>query len=710
MSVSDPLSIAVRRALPRAGWLLALAPLTALANTTSAAPSATIATADAADGSGHPADGDNGQGDNGQKLEEVVVFGRGEQLIGTAEAASEGTVGGADLSVRPMLRVAELLEAVPGLIAAQHSGSGKANQYFLRGFNLDHGTDFTGYIDGMPWNLRSHGHGQGYLDVNGLIPEVVDRIDYRKGPYRADLGDFSLAGASIMTTIDKLNKSFVAAETGQYGWGRLAGGGTMQVGGGDLTVVGQWKTYDGPWQLPENLQHESLWTKYVLPTDLGMLKLSLSGYHATWDPTEQSPQASVGTSVCPTVYCSLDPTAVGETTRWITTAQLLNDQWTASAYAQYYDWHMISDPTYDYQINQFDRRWTVGGRFERSIYESSALQVKAGTELRYDDIGRVGLDHDDAGVFVENVSNNNIKESSIAAYTEATWKATDRLRLTGGLRGDLYNFDVGKNAGAGETTVAGSKSDNQLSPKVGVAYTLTDNVELYANWGQGFHSNDARGVVNKQSAVPGLVKGTGYEGGARFEIGDFKITAAYWWLTTASELIFVGDSNAVEPKAGARRSGYELVAFWKPTDWLGIDAVYTGSNARYKQAQEGEDGLYGYHVEDAVESAGELGVSAVRGKWEASARLRYLGGYALVPSDSQRADAETMVNLRLAYKPGNWTLYGELLNVLNDDGNDIVYYYTTYVPGVSAPGTEEATRLSRAEEPRTLRVGLKYEF
>src|SRR5512145_47691 len=148
-------------------------------------------------------------------LEEIVVFGRSLELVGRAEAASEGTVAGADLLVRPMLRVAELLEAVPGMVAVQHSGSGKANQYFLRGFNLDHGTDFTTYIDGMPLNLRSHGHGQGYLDVNGLLPEIVDRIDYRKGPYRADAGDFAMAGASFITTIDRLDAPFTALETGE---------------------------------------------------------------------------------------------------------------------------------------------------------------------------------------------------------------------------------------------------------------------------------------------------------------------------------------------------------------------------------------------------------------------------------------------------------------------------------------------------------------
>lgn len=229
-------------------------------------------------------------------LEEVVVFGRAEQLIGTAGAASEGAVAGDDLLVRPMLRVADLLEAVPGMIAAQHSGSGKANQYFLRGFNLDHGTDFTTYIDDVPWNLRTHGHGQGYLDVNGLIPEIVERIDYRKGTYRALSGDFSMAGSGHMTSIKELSDPFIALETGSYGWGRAAGGGTIDLGDGQLTLIGQYKTYDGPWELPENLKHESLWGKYSEATDYGTWAVSLSGYSATWHPTEQTPESAFGTA------------------------------------------------------------------------------------------------------------------------------------------------------------------------------------------------------------------------------------------------------------------------------------------------------------------------------------------------------------------------------------------------------------------------------
>jgi len=653
------------------------------------------------------------------ELDEVVVFGRAEKLVGSADASSEGAVAGADLSVRPMLRVAELLEAVPGLIAAQHSGSGKANQYFLRGFNLDHGTDFTTYVDGMPWNLRSHGHGQGYLDVNGLIPEVVERIDYRKGPYRADIGDFALAGASFMTTIDRLDEPFIAVEGGQYGWGRLAGGGTMNLGAGELTALAQLKTYDGPWQRPEDLKHGSLWAKYGTMTGVGRLEVTLSGYHATWDPTEQSPEIAIGTPACPDRFCSLDNTAVGRTDRWIANAVMEGDTWTASGYVQHYDWRMLSDPTYDFQIAQFDRRWTLGGRFVNHFHRSEAVEVDLGSEVRYDRMSRVGVDHTEDAVFVENIADNAIREGSAAGFIEVTSHLTDQLRFVSALRGDYYDFSVDRNPGAGPDTVEGSQTSTQLSPKFALAYSLTDHVELYGNWGRGFHSNDARGVVNATTPVPGLVKGTGHEFGARFEIGTLTVTTTYWWLDIASELIFVGDSNAVEPKSGGRREGYEIVAFWKPLDWLGIDAVYTRSHARYKELQDDPDfidgdpvygGLQGFNIEGGVESAGELGVSGVKGPWEASARLRYLGPYPLVPSGTKRADAEAMLNLRLAYRFGHATIYGELLNVFNDDGNDIRYYYPTFVPGITPPGEQLTTYLSRSEEPRTVRIGLKYAF
>ncbi len=637
-------------------------------------------------------------------LPEVVIFARGENLIGKADAASEGAVGGADLSVRPLLRVAELLEVVPGLIAAQHSGSGKANQYFLRGFNLDHGTDFTTYIDDVPMNLRTHGHGQGYLDLNGVIPEVIERIDYRKGPYRADIGDFALAGASFMSTLHRLDAPFVALESGQYGWQRVAGGGTFGLGRGDLTLVGQWKSYDGPWELPERLKHESLWSKYTQATSIGALELSLSGYHASWHPTEQIPERAIGTSVCADAFCALDTTAIGETTRWIVSGRLLGEDWRATLYAQTYDWHMLSDPTYDFQINQLDRRSVFGGRYERELLKHDHFTLNAGVEGRYDDVARVGLQHTNAGVFAEDLGRYGVREGSVAPYAEASWNPIEPLRLLAGARADFYSFDVASRQ-AGYPS--GNQSAHIVSPKLGAAYALNSRIELYANWGRGFHSNDARGVAAPlpgNAPVPGLVRGTGKEAGVRLQAGGFTLTGTYWWLDVGSELKFVGDSNSVQPSTPSRRRGYELVGFWRPVPWLAMDAVWTGSHARSQDSPGAE------FIPGAIESAGELGISAVQNRWEASVRVRYLGPYPLIEDNSLRATAETVINLRAAWKLPRVTLYAELLNVLNDDGKDIVYYYPTHVDGLDPPGAEVDGRVSRAEEPRTVRAGIKYLF
>jgi hypothetical protein len=639
------------------------------------------------------------------QIGQVVVFGRGEAKIGIAQAASEGTVAGSDLLVRPLLRVAELLEAVPGMIAAQHSGSGKANQYFLRGFNLDHGSDFTTYIDDVQMNFRTHGHGQGYLDLNGLIPEIINREDYRKGPYRADGGDFALAGAAYMTTIDSYDRPWVSAEYGSYGWRRLAAGGTAQnVGGGDLTFVGQAKVYDGPWQQPEHLRHYSGFVKYAKPTSLGMLELTTHAYRATWDPTEQIPDRIIGSTVCADVFCSPDPSAKGETTRFITNAKLSGTGWRANAYAQYYDWDMFSNPTYanpdgtSAQIHQFDKRWIFGLKAEKQWELNPRLDFTLGTENRYDAIGQVGVQHTIDRAFVESFGLYNVKEGSASLYTEAAWRPFGGLRVMGGLRGDYYHFNVRALDAPAAALGVGSGNATILSPKVDVAYKLSDNVEIYADWGRGFHSNDVRGAVTS-TPVPVLVPGTGKEAGIRFQLPHFTLTTTYWWLDVGSELKFIGDSNAVEPTGASNRHGYEIVAFWRPWPWLAFDANYTASHARYDN---------GDYIPNAFENAAAVGVSLVTDHWEGSVRLRHLGPYPLIEDNSHRDPGSNVINARGAYKLANVEFYAEVLNVFNSRDKDITYWYESYIPKFDAAPVEGA--VSRVVEPRTFRVGTKYKF
>jgi outer membrane receptor protein involved in Fe transport len=651
---------------------------------------------------------------NGMPIEQVIVSGRAEQQIGIAAAASEGAVTGVDLSTRPILRPGDLLEVVPGLIAAQHSGSGKANQYFLRGINLDHGTDFTSIVDDVPWNFRTHGHGQGYLDVNGLIPEVVERIDYRKGPYRADIGDFALAGAAIITTVDGFDHPWIQAEAGSFGWGRMVAGGTTDVAGGKLTLVGQWKIYDGPWELAEHLRHWSGWGKYTHETPIGAFDATLSGYTATWRPTEQIPERAVGnifsepgapTIDCKNRYCAIDPTATGITTRWIATARLTGDDWHTSVYGQYYNWHMSSNPTFYLdnpidgdQILQHDRRWIFGGKGEKNFEFSDQFQVKVGLEGRYDDITSVGVWNTVANRIIGEISDQSATEGSVAPYAEANWEPLERLRLLGGLRADFYSVDV---KGLDPVSLSGNVADNVLSPKVGAAYGITNYLEVYGNWGKGFHSNDGRGAAT--NGVPLLVKGTGYEGGARVQFSTFNVSFAYWWLDEDSELEFDGDTNSVEPKGSSARHGWEVVGYWRPYDWLSIDAVYSSTQARFLTCAPGA-----CYVPNAPESAGELGISGIWNEYEASVRIRYLGPYPLIEDNSQRAPNDVYVNFRVAWKPSPWTLSVELLNAFGDDGKDIEYLYTSRLPGEPADGVDGL--LSRAVEPRTVRVALKYEF
>jgi outer membrane receptor protein involved in Fe transport len=364
----------------------------------------------------------------------------------------------------------------------------------------------------------------------------------------------------------------------------------------------------------------------------------------------------------------------------------------------------LEDPVNGDQLRQYDTLWSYGGRLEHTFEVSDAFSLRLGTELRHDDIDPVGLDHTLNGALLETTGAFRVNESSAGLYAEAIVRPIDRLMIIGGLRGDWYSFET--EALAGANSWSGSVNDNIVSPKIGVNYEVTDGIALYANWGEGFHSNDARGVTNPTDPAPGLVEGTFKEAGARFERGGFILTAVYWWSTIDSELIYVGDSGAVEPSDPGRRHGYELTGFWKPNDWLALDAVWTGSTAHYVGLPEGEN-----FVPGALESSGELGVSAIFPEWNVSGRARYLGPHALIEDNSVRADSTLLVNLRAAWTPqssSGWEIYGELLNVFDSDANDIDYFYATRFPGEPVDGVEDVN--SRIVEPQQFRVGVKRTF
>ena len=385
----------------------------------------------------------------------------------------------------------------------------------------------------------------------------------------------------------------------------------------------------------------------------------------------------VGTPLCEDRYCSLDPTLRGRTEREMFTLGYRSDDWRVTAYAQHYDWDLLSnftyfldDPVNGDQLRQYDKLWTYGGRLERTVQLGDALSIRAGAEGRVDDIGRVGFDETIEGVKEFTVGAFDASESSLGLYAEAIWRPIERMMVIGGLRNDWYRFRI--RPLEGEAAWGGTVKDDTFAPKLGVNYELADGIALYANFGEGFHSNDARGVTNPDSPAPGLVEGDFEEMGARFERGGAILTAGYWWSSIESELIYVGDSGAVEPSDPGKRHGYELTGFWKPKGWLAIDVVLTGSQARYVGLLEGQN-----FVPGALESSGELGLSAIFPEYNASLRMRYLGPHPLIEDNSVRGASTLLFNGRLAWMPSRFaglSVYAELLNILDsrDDDNRLL--------------------------------------
>ena len=649
----------------------------------------------------------------------IIVTGRATDLIGVAEAASEGIVGKVDLEDRPIQRVGELLEVIPGFIATQHSGGGKANQYFLRGFNLDHGTDFAVFVDGVPINMRTHGHGQGYLDLNFVIPEFVDSITFAKGPYRAENGDFATAGSARFKTIDTLDAPFVKAEIGTSNFYRLVGGGSFTAGGGTLLLGGELRYDDGPFDLPENLKLFSALAKWTGPLSGGTLRASVMAYHVDFRSPEQVPLRAIDSGLIDRLGF-LDSDLGGETTRiggvlnWTDDAKVpLN----ILAYVHYYDFRLTSNFTYFLdnpedgdEFEQRDRRTVVGGRIDKRFAFDAGVPVElmVGAEGRYDFIDRVGLYRTAARRVLSTVREDTVGEGSLALFAEATIRPTERLRVILGGRADGYRFDVKSDLAAN----SGRKTAGLVSPKASVAWTPVDAIELYANYGRGFHSNDARGTsINidpntGDTAVPvdPLVRGTGYEGGVRFRpFAGLTLTGTYWWLDLDSELLFIGDGGTTEAQGPSKRRGYELGAFYQPAKWLTIDAEFTKSRGRLTDLPPGAD-----HVPGAIETVIAGGFVAKVRDASFAMRLRHFGSYSLIEDNSVRADPVTIVNARVGYTLGRVELAADLLNVFDAKDNEIEYFYASRLPGEPAEGVED--RHIRPVEPRQLRVSAVVKF
>jgi len=666
-------------------------------------------------------------------LPETAVQGPRDAAIGTADSASEGAAEQASFQSRPKLRPGDIVEAVPGVVATQHSGDGKANQYFLRGFNLDHGTDFAVTVDGMPVNMPTHGHGQGFADLNFLIPELVSGVRYRKGPYFADGGDFSLAGSAGMDYVSALERPFAEATLGQHGFRRLLAAGSRTVA--DQTWLGavELEGNDGPWQVPEGLRKANAMLRYSQGSPARGLRLTGMAYQSHWTSTDQVPERLIAGGEL-SRFGSLDPTDGGRTRRLSLSGQWFDKgsegETEIGAYAIDYRFDLFSDFTYflgdaerGNQFEQTDRRRVFGAQAShRRPTRFAGLDglLSFGAQWRGDRIGEVGLYRTQARQRWGTVRSDTVSQDQVAIHGQQLVNFTDTLRGYAGLRATWLGYEVrGREPRFGALN-SGKGHDSLIAPQAGLAWTVAPAHELYLNAGRGFHSNDVRGaaiVLDPQTGepaqrVPALVKGTGAEFGWRFQPREaLSLTAALWRLDLDSELVYVGDAGTTEPGRASRRHGLEATLRWQIDPRWRLEADAALSRARFRgPAPEGE----GNHVDNAVERVLAAGVVWRDGPWTATLRLRHMGARALDTLGSVRSRPVTLLNFGGTYAVSRRLTLGlQVFNLAGSKGNDIEYFYASCtareVLGDACGGGIDDRHI-HPMEPRSLRVSARWTF
>jgi outer membrane receptor protein involved in Fe transport len=654
-----------------------------------------------------------------------------EKFNATQEAASEQFTTGKAINAVPFERPGEALEtAVPGLTVTQHSGEGKANQYQLRGFQLDHGTDLALWLDGMPLNMRTHAHGQGYADANFLIPELLSYVIARKGPYYAEEGDFASAGAVHMQYIDKLEQGLVVATGGSFGYGRLLGIQSYKIAGGDLLAALELGNVEGPWVRPDEMHKINGVLRWSQGTQDNGLSLTGMAYANRWYSTDQIPQRAVTEGVIP-LWGNIDPTDGGNTTRFSFSGRWSQTEGDRASRIEAYAIrstlnlfnnfdYFLTQPVLGDQFHQFDHRTVLGVYARHGVkYDLAGFPVETdfGMQGRYDNI-RLGLQDTWQRQPYDTLTNDEVAESSIAFWTDTTVRWNSWFRTTGGFRFDYYHASIGdiqdplsapKDAmGVPIWTGpwnSGTKSNAITSPKAAIVLGPWEKTELFLDFGEGFHSTDARGTVTTQNTVDGsqvatiplLVKSHGAEIGARTKFIDgLDSTISFWWLNFDSENQFNGDTGTTQFGRPSRRYGVEFNNHYSPTDWLHFDGDLALTHTRFRgvdqlQAltwvgliQPDTVGYYTYlgnaagnYIPEGPSIVASVGLEVGESKgWFGALKYRYKGVYPLTEDGYFKAPANGTVNLRVGYRFDNgWKLQADAFNVTNSRSDQVAYGY-----------------------------------
>ncbi len=652
-------------------------------------------------------------------LDTVKVSAHYDNGPGTSNAASAGHVTAQLIDDRPLLRPGEVMEYVPGMIITQHSGGGKANQYFLRGFNLDHGTDFETTLDGVPINMPSHAHGQGYTDLNFMIPELVGGIDYLKGPYYASQGDFATAGSANIEYVDDVRQPRPELTGGSDAYGRALALGSPSLGPGKLVYGAEVDHIDGPWTRPDDYRKAIGVLRYVQPISGGTWAVTAMGYDGRWNATDQIPERAYSAGLVGR-WSAIDTSDAGASHRYSLSSDLQRPLWggqlrtTAYGIAYYLDLYsdftyFLNDPIHGDQINQHDDRLVLGWNgswTEASEWFGLATANTVGWDLRNDHISPSGLYHTEDRRRLSTVLQDDVHETTRALYVENQTQWTDWMRSIVGARVEGVGFDVASNTAVN----SGSGSSALLLPKASVIVRPASSLELFANAGEGLHSNDVRGATQHVDPATGdavdpvspLVRGIGEEIGVRTSIvPGLESSVSVWALTLASELVFDGDAGTTVPGRPSRRIGVEWSSQYAPVRWFLADFDLATTRARFTDRDP-----VGQYIPEALNATVAAGVTLrALGPWTTSLFMRYFGPRALVESDSIRSPSTTLFNAQGTYQLTKRVgLRADVFNLLDTKADDITYYYTSRLPGEPAGGVADLH--FHPVESRSIRLGL----
>jgi hypothetical protein len=652
------------------------------------------------------------------ELDAVVVLGRYED-VGVSDAASQGGVTRQGIEKRPLLRPGEVAEAVPGMIVTQHSGDGKANQFFLRGYNLDHGTDFATWVAGMPVNMPTHAHGQGYTDLNFVIPELISRIRYNKGPYFAEDGDFGSAGSARIVYADKLPFDIASLTAGTFDYRRAVVAGSPELGSGLLVYGLDYQHNDGPWENPNDFGKVNGVLRYAQGTAANGFSITAMAYNADWNSTDQIPRRAVDQGLIGR-FGAIDPTDGGKAGRYSLSGEWRSSEGDTSRAASVYVIQsklklfsnftfFLDDPVNGDQFEQAEKRLTLGGQASQTwsgrLGGSSMLNT-VGLQLRRDRLDPVALYSTAARERLSTTREDQVTVSSAGPYASNAIQWNSWFRSVAGLRADFHRFEVDSNIPEN----SGSSSDSVVSPKVSAIFGPWAKTEYFLNWGQGFHSNDARGTTitvdpktgSLAEKVNPLVRTAGYEAGVRSQLVPQVTTSlALWALKQDSELLFVGDAGTTEPSRPSKRTGLEWLAQWLPAPWIALDLTAAWTRARFSDDDPAGDRIPG--APESVASAGAT-VENLKG-WFGSVRWRYFGPRPLIEDNSVRSQPTSLVNARVGHAfTRRIRAYVDVFNLLDRKESDIDYYYASRLQGEPAQGVDDVH--FHPVESRALRAAL----